>query len=231
MTERQRALRLLQRIEAEGLYASLVLIGETGFVRTLVLGVLRWRSRLDFWIEQLSGRPLKKLDRIVVDVLRLGLYQLAYTDAAPYAAVDEMVELTPKRAKGIVNAVLRQATRSPRPEPADLARKLAHPTWLLDRWVRIYGAERAEQIARANQQLSQPDVLAIGNAEPPGGVASTLVPGIFKLEGSTEGLDREAFHPMDEGSAVIAAIARACGYTSAESVDDIRRSFRLFRQA
>ena len=38
MTERQRALRLLQRIEAEGLYASLVLIGETGFVRTLVLG-------------------------------------------------------------------------------------------------------------------------------------------------------------------------------------------------
>ena len=211
MTERQRALRLLQRIEAEGLYASLVLIGETGFVRTLVLGVLRWRSRLDFRIEQLTGRPLKKLDRIVVDVLRLGLYQLAYTDAAPYAAVSETVDLAPKRAKGLVNAVLREATRSPRPEPPDLARQLAHPAWMLERWSRFYGAERAERIARANQELSQPDVLALGDALPPGGVASTLVPDIYKLEGSTADLERTAFHPMDEGSAVIAAVARACG--------------------
>ena len=211
MTERQRALRLLQRIEAEGLYASLVLIGETGFVRTLVLGVLRWRSRLDFRIEQLSGRPLKKLDRIVVDVLRLGLYQLAYTDAAPYAAVSETVDLAPKRAKGLVNAVLREATRSPRPEPPDLAGQLAHPGWLLDRWSRFYGAERAARIARANQQLSQPDVLALGDATPPDGVPSMLVADIYKLEGSTAELDRTQFHPMDEGSAVIAAVARACG--------------------
>ena len=45
MTERARALQLLQRIEREQLYASLLLLGETGFVRTVVLGVLRWRSR------------------------------------------------------------------------------------------------------------------------------------------------------------------------------------------
>lgn len=211
MTERQRALRLLQRIEKEKLYASLVLIGETGFVRTLVLGVLRWRSRLDFWIEQLSGRALKKLDASVVETLRLGLYQLAYTDAAPYAAVSETVDLTPARARGFVNAVLRQATRTALPEPPDLATKLGHPQWLFERWRRMYGEERAEAIARANQELSQPDVLAIGDAIPPGGESSTLVPDMYKVHGSTAELDRRMFHPMDEGSAVIAAIARACG--------------------
>lgn len=211
MTERQRALRLLQRIEKEKLYASLVLIGETGFVRTLVLGVLRWRSRLDFWIEQLSGRPLKKLDASVVDALRLGLYQLAYTDAAPYAAVSETVDLTPARARGLVNAVLRRATRATLPEPADLATKFGHPQWLVERWRSMYGNARTEEIVRANQELSQPDVLAIGSAIPPGGVPSALVPDVYKLQGSTSDLDRAVFHPMDEGSAVIAAIARACG--------------------
>ncbi|HET7436822.1 MAG TPA: RsmB/NOP family class I SAM-dependent RNA methyltransferase, partial [Thermoanaerobaculia bacterium] len=42
-------------------------------------------------------------------------------------------------------------------------------------------------------------------------VPSTLAPGVWKLHGSSGELARDAFHPMDEGSAVIAAIARACG--------------------
>lgn len=211
MTERQRALRLLQRIEKENLYASLILIGETGFVRTLVLGVLRWRSRLDYWIEQLSGRALKKLDPNVIDALRLGLYQLAYTDAAPYAAVSETVDLVPQRARGFVNAVLRRATRAALPEPPDTASRLAHPEWMLARWSRMYGAERASRIASANQELSQPDVLVLGDAMPPDGAASSLVPDVYRMHGSTAALDRAEFHPMDEGSAVIAAIARSCG--------------------
>jgi len=66
------------------------------------------------------------------------------------------------------------------------------------------------KIASANQELSYPDVLALGDA-PPGGERSTLVPDLWKLHGSTADLDRKDFYPMDEGSAVIAAIARACG--------------------
>jgi len=37
------------------------------------------------------------------------------------------------------------------------------------------------------------------------------VPDLWKLHGSSAELERESFYPMDEGSAVIAAIARACG--------------------
>jgi 16S rRNA (cytosine967-C5)-methyltransferase len=210
-SERARALFLLQRIEREQLYASLVLLGETGFVRTVVLGVLRWRSRLDFAIATLAQRPVKKLDPPVVDVLRLGLYQLLYMDVAQYAAVSETVDLAPKRARGFVNAILRNATRGKVTEPQDLATRTAHPQWLIDRWTSMFGAERAAKIAEANQQLSYPDVLALGDATPEGGEPSMLVPGLWKLHGSSAELDRAQFYPMDEGSAVIAAIARACG--------------------
>lgn len=209
MNERARALRLLQRIERESLYASLVLIGETPFVRTVVLGVLRWRSALDLAIAELAQRPLKKLDPPVVEVLRLGLYQLLHMDVAKYAAVSETVELAPKRARGFVNAVLRKASQS-----GDAGRRTAkdaHPEWLFKRWVKMYGLERAERIAAANQELSYPDVLSLRGDAPPDAVASALVPDVWKLHGSSAELDREAFYPMDEGSAVIAAIARACG--------------------
>jgi len=209
-SERARALHLLERIEREQLYASLLLLGESGFVRTLVLGILRWRSRLDFLIGELAQRPAKKIDAPVVEVLRLGIYQLLYMDVAQYAAVSETVDLAPKRARGFVNAILRRVTRGDVPEPRDVVTRTAHPQWLLDRWTKNYGAGRAEKIAQANQELSYPDVLALGDTIPDG-EPSALVPGLFKLHGSSAELDRADFYPMDEGSAVIAAIARACG--------------------
>jgi 16S rRNA (cytosine967-C5)-methyltransferase len=211
MTERQRALHLLQRIERESLYASLVLLDESGFVRTLVLGVLRWRSRLDFVITHFAKRSIAKLDRSVVDVLRLGVYQLLYMDVPQYAAVSEAVGLAPKRARGFVNAILRRITDTKLPEPQDLATRTAHPRWLIERWTRVFGEERAAAIAIANQELSYPDVLSLRGETPPGGEPSALVPDIWKLRGASADLDRESFYPMDEGSAVIAAAARACG--------------------
>lgn len=210
-SDRARALQLLQRIEREQLYASLVLLGESGFVRTLVLGILRWRSRLDFVMAELAQRPVKKLDPPVVDALRLGLYQLLFMDVPQYAAVSETVDLAPKRARGFVNAILRRATRGSVPEPRDLATRTAHPQWLLDRWSKAYGPDRAAKIAQANQELSYPDVLALGDAKPEHAEPSLLLPDVWKLHGSSAELDRRDFYPMDEGSAVIAAIARACG--------------------
>ncbi|MEA2489932.1 MAG: rRNA (cytosine967-C5)-methyltransferase [Acidobacteriota bacterium] len=210
MNDRQLALQLLKRIEREQLYASLLLLDENGFVRTIVLGVLRWRRRLDWIIATLAKRSILKLDRDVVDILRIGLYQLLYMDVAPHAAVSETVSLATPRARGFVNAILRSGQRGV-PEPVDLPTRTAHPPWLIDRWTSRYGAERAAKIAEANQELSYPDVLALGGEAPPDAEASRLVEGVWKLHGSSADLDRAQFHPMDEGSAVIAAIARACG--------------------
>ena len=206
MTERERALELLRRIDRESLYATIVLLGESGFVRTIVLGVLRWRSLLDHAIETFAERKIGRLDPLVVDVLRVGIYQLHFMDVAQYAAVSESVDSAPKRARGFVNAILRRATKG-MPEPPDVATKFAHPKWLFDRWSRMYGESRAIGIMQANQELSYPDVLAF-NEPPPSGTPSLLVPDIYKLQGSTSELDRKNFYPMDEGSAVIAYL---CG--------------------
>ena len=209
MTERERAFNLLQRIERESAYASIVLQDESGFVRTLVLGVLRWRSRLDDAIEKLANRRLSKLDANVVDILRIGIYQLMFMDVAPYAAVSETVDLAGRyanRARGFVNAILRSATKANLHAMAkDLATRTAHPQWLIDRWTRTLGAERTAKIAEANQQLSYPDVFA---EKPPDAEPSKLVPGMYKLTGSSANVEGYA---LDEGSGVIADIAAASG--------------------
>lgn len=214
MNERERSFELLQRIERESSYASILLIGESGFVRTLVLGVLRWRSRLDFVIETLAGRRLAKIDRAVVDILRIGIYQAGSMNVPPHAAVSETVDLAARharRARGFVNAVMRKAVTT-LPEPPDPATRLAHPGWLLGRWSRMFGPQRAEAIAEANQQLSYPDALVLAGTAPAGVEKSTLVEDVVKLAGSSADLDRERFYPMDEGSAVVAAIAASAGH-------------------
>ncbi len=210
MTERERAFQLLQRIERESAYASILLQDESGFVRTLTLGVLRWRSRLDQAIETLASRRLSKLDPNVVDVLRIGIYQLMFMDMAPYAAVSESVDLAgryAKRARGFVNAILRRASQTDLHALAkDLATRTAHPQWLLDRWTRDFGTERAAAIAEANQQLSYPDVFT--STPPQGAEPSKLVPGMYKLTGSSAHIEGYA---LDEGSGMIADLAAATG--------------------
>ncbi len=202
MNERKRALELLRRIERESAFASLLLTNDTGFVRTLVLGVLRWRSRLDFVIDRYAKVVI---DPEVRDVLRLGAMQLMFMNVAPYAAVGETVQLTTHRARGVVNAILRAISKNV-PQPEDLATRMAHPRWLIDRWTRMYGAARAEKIAEADQELSFPDVMT--DWQPPGAIASELVPRMWKLTGSSANLDGIV---LDEGSAVIADIAAAAG--------------------
>ncbi|MEO8033772.1 MAG: transcription antitermination factor NusB [Acidobacteriota bacterium] len=204
VTDRERALQLLRRIESESLYASLILREESGFVRTLVLGVLRWRSRLDYVIAKLAER---EVDEDVREILRAGIYQLMFTDVAPYAAVSETVTLAPARARSFVNAILRRATEADlmafgRNDPAV---RTGHPRWLLDRWMHLHGVDRAIRIAEANQEMSYPDIIVDGEL-PPGARASTLVDGIATLQGSSTG-----YYGIDEGSAVIAAIAAAAG--------------------
>jgi 16S rRNA (cytosine967-C5)-methyltransferase len=236
VTERERALLILRRIEQESTYAAVALHddvarhGESPFIHFLVLAVLRWRSRIDFVIETLALRRLAKLDGVVVEILRLGLAQMMFMEVAPYAAVSESVTLADqhaKRAKGLVNAVLRGATRTdvralaPQGDtPAAIAIREGHPEWLITRWAEHYGVERAVKIAHANQEFSYPDLILHPSAsrdflarvkhEP-----SELVEGMVRLRESTAAviaeIDEGLAYPLDEGSAVIASIVVAAG--------------------
>lgn len=122
----------------------------------LVLGALRWQAQLDYLIEALSGRPLARIDPEVLQILRLGAYQLVHLTRVPAAAaVNDAVALTRRAGKSsassFVNAVLRKLSRTtplPLPDraaPLDyLAISLSHPKWLASRWLTRYGFHQAE---------------------------------------------------------------------------------------
>jgi 16S rRNA (cytosine967-C5)-methyltransferase len=238
-TERERALFVLARVQRSSAYAWFALeddaerFGLSNFVRTVVLGVLRWRSRLDYAIERLARRPAGEIDEAVLDILRTAFYELLEMRSPAYAVVFEAVETagrTAPRARSFCNAVLRAASsvdlKSLLPDGDSLeamAIKTAHPEWLLKRWSEWFGRARALAIARANQQLSWPDVIV--NARQPGAegevaarlpsTPSTLVEHAFRLHESTGPLgdliERGLVWPMDEGSALVAAMASAAG--------------------
>jgi 16S rRNA (cytosine967-C5)-methyltransferase len=134
-----------------------------------VMGVVRWRSALDEEITQSSSQAVSKLDLEVLTALRLALYQLRRLDRIPpRAAIHESVELVKRARKRsaapFVNAVLRKLAAAPLPHPStsteesfaspeSLARALAHPLWLVERWVRAYGLAAAHQICQYDQSV------------------------------------------------------------------------------
>jgi 16S rRNA (cytosine967-C5)-methyltransferase len=156
---------------------------DAGLAEEIALGVLRWRGAIDFLIEKLAGRPVRKMDAEVVAALRMGVYQLRWLDRIPaHAAINESVELIKRARKrsatGFANAVLRKITRDPVEWP-DEATRLSCPQWILDRWTSHYGADVALKIAEAN--LRRPErFVRLGPSEPvPEGLQPTEVPGAY----------------------------------------------------
>jgi 16S rRNA (cytosine967-C5)-methyltransferase len=129
---------------------------ERGFLHALVLGTLRNRGAIDHALRPLLDRPLERVDREILQVLRLGAHQLLHLRVPARAAVDESVGLARARAPrgaGFVNAVLRRLAREgPPPEPADPQEWLVSagslPAWLAERWLRRLGAHGARELAR-----------------------------------------------------------------------------------
>ncbi len=163
------AFRVLKRVHGGG-YASDLLRREAAgldardaaLAESVVFGCLRFQAQLDYLIGLYSGHPQMKLDEEVRIALRMAIYQLRYLERIPaHAAVTEAVELVKhahkRSAAGFVNAVLRKVNRKPVVWP-DKATELSIPVWLLERWTKQYGAERAEEIARAALQEPEPSM-------------------------------------------------------------------------
>jgi 16S rRNA (cytosine967-C5)-methyltransferase len=133
----------------------------------LVYGVLRWRSRLDWVISQLSTTPVQKIDPFVLNVLRLGLFQILFhSRIPPSAAVNDSVEMTKARepawvvrfVNGVMRAAVRRAKNIPLPDDEKdplqaIAVREAHPLWLVERWVRRLGIAETGQLCEANNRV------------------------------------------------------------------------------
>jgi 16S rRNA (cytosine967-C5)-methyltransferase len=127
---------------------------DRAFALDLFYGVLRNLTLLDFWIRCLRS---SHIDVDLRDLLRLGLYQLFIAETPEHAAVNETVELAPKRQRSIVNAILRSATRErnelltkANAQPLDV--RASHPQFLIDRWKKQFGADATKQLCEWNNR-------------------------------------------------------------------------------
>src|SRR5207248_4208030 len=121
---------------------------ERAFAQRLAYGAVQRARTLDHAIDTLGKRPVRKLDPPVRAALRLGAYQVGYTDTAPHAAANESVELVRRarleRAVPFTNAVMRRLAGGIRnlldtlPEGA---LKESYPAWIYDTFVLYLGAE------------------------------------------------------------------------------------------
>ena len=90
---------------------------DRGLLTALVYGTLERQLTLDYQISRYVSRAMDMETR---NLLRLGFYQLIYLDRVPdHAAVNETVELAPRKTRGFVNAVLRGFLRD--------GKRLAYP--------------------------------------------------------------------------------------------------------
>jgi len=134
-------------------------------VRELVDGVLRNRGKIDFQISKLSHRPLNRIDKAVLWILRVSLYEMESMRIPQYASVHTAVSLCKAfgktSAKGFVNAVLREFQRRPPALPEGessecLAVRYSHPPWLVDRYLGRWGHQTTLELLDRNNRLPEP---------------------------------------------------------------------------
>jgi 16S rRNA (cytosine967-C5)-methyltransferase len=137
---------------------------DRALAQRLAFGTIQRVRTLDHGIETIGRRPVRKLDPPVRAALRLGAYQLAFTEVAVHAAVKESVELVREaglgRAVSFANAVLRrlslglrelvEALREETPEQAAL--RHSYPDWVAETWWRELGREDALALMEAQNE-------------------------------------------------------------------------------
>ena len=134
---------------------------ERPLAHELAAGVLRHRTVLDAAIAPHLDRGPDRIRDDLLDILRLGAYQLLYLDRIPrHAAVDTAVSLGRRiagaRVGGFINAVLRKVGEAGVPKSEEgpaaplLAMRYSHPEWLIERWLTRFGGEDTERLLQAN---------------------------------------------------------------------------------
>ncbi len=123
---------------------------ERAFVSRLYLGVLERLIYIDNIIGRFSSTPLQKIKPVVLNILRLSIYQLLFMDSVPdFAALNEAVKLAKKRGFGslapFINGILRNVQKNVSELEEGMADnvKLSVPKWLYEKTVKSYGKEAA----------------------------------------------------------------------------------------
>ena len=136
------------------------------FAFNLVKGTIRYVIRLDFIISFIAKRKLESIDPVILNILRMGIFQLQFMDRVPsYSIVDESVKLAKSKspyASGFVNAVMRKAAsvdnadiflegliRKKKTGQAEvLSIRYSYPVWIIEYWMEHFGREKTIKLCR-----------------------------------------------------------------------------------
>jgi len=257
---RRAAFDVLRAVSARDAYANLALPailaqrGITGrdaaFATELAYGTCRSRGLLDAVIAAAAGRGIDRIDPILLDLLRLGAYQLLRTNVAQHAAVTTTVEQAgvefDSARAGFVNGVLRTiAGRDESSWIAELAPAADvdpvghaafvhfHPRWIAQAFADALGADAGEldaALAADNVRpvvhlAARPGVLTAAElAAAVDGTAGRYSPYAVYLGGGDPGrlvpILQGQALVQDEGSQLVARALTQAGLT--ESPDDRR---------
>ncbi len=182
---RAAAFQVLRAVTVRDAYANLALpalLRERGisgrdaaFATELTYGTCRTRGLLDAIIAAAAGRAPEVIDPVLLDLLRLGAYQLLRTRVGEHAAVSTTVEQAgiefDSARAGFVNGVLRTiAARDEQSWVAELAPDAAqdpvghaafvhaHPRWIAQAFADALGADAAELEAALASDDKRPQV-------------------------------------------------------------------------
>ena len=182
---RRAAFDVLRAVSTRDAYANLALpaiLRERGisgrdaaFATELAYGTCRARGLLDAVIAAAAGRPVDRIDPVLLDLLRLGAYQLLRTRVEDHAAVSTTVEQAgiefDSARAGFVNGVLRAIARRDEgswvaelapPAATDpvghLAFTHAHPRWIGQAFADALGARAGELEALLASDDARPEV-------------------------------------------------------------------------
>ena len=180
---------------------------DRALAQRLAFGTVQRVRVLDVGIEQIGRRPVRKLDGPVKASLRLGAYQLAFTELPQHAIVDDAVELVRasgrERAVPFTNAVMRRLAHGLRGLVASLPPgpvKESYPDWIADVWTRDLGKETALELMHAQ---NEPPALEVRSPVPVG--EPTDVPGAYAVER----VDAGSMRPMSRASQLAALVVGA----------------------
>jgi 16S rRNA (cytosine967-C5)-methyltransferase len=188
---------------------------ERALAQRLAYGTVQRVRLLDYAIDEIGRRPVRKLDPPVRAALRLGAYQLAFAEGiAQHAAVNETVELVRRagleRAVAFTNAVMRRLTQQIRPLIDALPEgplKLSYPDWIADVWTRDFNADTAVALMRAQNEPPE-TVVRLVRGDPPR--EQTDIPGAYRVDHVDErALKAGRIWPQSRGSQLAGLVVGA----------------------
>jgi len=158
--------------EALGRYNEGLSAQDSALLQAICYGVMRWYIELQCWMQQLAKRSAGDMKPSVQVLILIGLFQLKHMRIPVHAAIHATVEcaahLQSKRAKGLINAVLRAFQRYMSATDTSFQKlvegqpefvRYAHPPWMLNRLQTDWPGQW-QQVAENNNQQA-PMVLRV----------------------------------------------------------------------